>query len=320
MDPHDVRVFLRVAELASFTQAAEQLDMAKGRVSTAVQRLEAKLGARLLQRSTRRVTLTPDGEQFQQAGQQWLADAEQLQAMFAPVASGLRGRVRIDMPHTLARDVVVPQLPTFMAAHPALDIGISTSDRRVDLVGEGFDAVIRVGTLKDAELIARPLGWMAMRNVASPAYLKAHGTPKSLQDLSKHRIVHYAEKLGVQGAGWDWFDGTKHHVVPMPCSLVVNGTDAYQAACLAGIGLIQAPVLGTQALVNVGRLVDVLPSHTAAPMPVSLLYANRRHLAPRVVAVLNWLAEVVTPHLREPGVKPADAQPKRRRGGLEGKR
>jgi DNA-binding transcriptional LysR family regulator len=313
MDLQDVRVFLRVAELASFTQAAEQLDMAKGRVSTAVQRLEAKLGARLLQRSTRRVTLTPDGEQFLQAGQQWLADAEQLQAMFAPVASGLRGRVRIDMPHTLARDVVVPRLPTLMAAHPALDIGISTSDRRVDVVGEGFDAVIRVGTLKDAELIARPLGWMAMRNVASPAYLKAHGTPKTLQDLSMHRIVHYAEKLGVQGAGWDWFDGATNHVVPMPCALVVNGTDAYQAACLAGIGLIQAPVVGTQALVDAGLLVEVLPSHTAAPMPVSLLYANRRHLAPRVVAVLNWLAEVVEPHLRVPRPKAGGAECERRR-------
>ncbi len=304
MDLNDVRVFLRVAELASFTQAAEQLDMAKGRVSTAVQRLEAKLGARLLQRSTRRVTLTPDGEQFQQAGLQLVADAEQLQAMFAPVASGLRGRVRIDLPHVLARDVVVPRLPAFMALHPQLDIGISTSDRRVDVLREGFDAVLRAGTLKDADLVARPLGWMTMRNVASPGYLKAHGTPKTLDDLAHHRIVHYAEKLGTHGAGWDWFDGRTQHTVPMPCTLVVNGTDAYQAACLAGIGMIQAPVLGTQALVEAGLLVDVLPAHTAAPMPVSLIYANRRHLAPRVQAVLNWLTSVVEPHLRSVELPP----------------
>ncbi len=310
MDLDDIRSFLRVAELSSFTQAADQLGVAKGRVSTAVQRLEAVLGARLLQRSTRRVRLTPDGEQFLDGCKHLLADAEQLQAMFLPASSGLRGRLRIDMPHTLARDVVVPRLPEFLTAHPLLDLGISTSDRRVDLVREGFDCVLRVGTLADTDLVARPLGFMAMRNAASPAYVRQHGMPKSLADLAKHRLVHYAEKLSTQHAGWDVFDGQTTQVIPMPCALVVNGTDAYQAACLAGLGLIQAPVVGTQKLVDTGLLVDVLPQHTAAPMPVTLLYANRRHLAPRVQAVLNWLAQVVEPHLRNP-VQPL----KRRRAG-----
>jgi DNA-binding transcriptional LysR family regulator len=299
MELDELRVFARVAELASFTQAADQLGLAKGRVSTAVQQLETRVGTRLLQRTTRRVRLTPDGEQFLERCKELLAEAEQLQAMFQPAASGLRGRLRIDLPNTLARDLIIPRLPEFLAAHPLLEVGISTTDRRVDLIQEGFDCVLRVGMLADAELIARPLGALTMRNAASPAYLRAHGTPSTLADLARHRIVHYAATLGTQGAGWEYRDGGARRVHPMRSVVVVNGTDAYQAACLAGLGLIQAPVRGTQRLVEAGLLVDVMPAFTAPPMPVSLLYPNRRHLAPRVQAMLNWIAQVVEPYLAQ---------------------
>lgn len=294
-----LRIFARVAELSSFTLAAEQLGLAKGRVSAAVRRLESQVGARLLQRTTRSVRLTPDGEQFLERCKDLLADAEQLQAMFQPATSGLRGRLRIDLPNTLARELIIPRLPSFLAAHPLLEVGISTTDRRVDVVQEGFDCVLRVGTLTDADLIARPLGVMAMRNVASPDYLRAHGTPRTLADLAGHRVVHYAAKLGTQGAGWEYRDGDGTRLLPMKCALVVNSADAYQAACLAGLGLIQAPVLGTQRLVDDGRLVEVLPDFTPAPMPVSLLYPHRRQIAPRVQAMLNWISQVVVEYLSD---------------------
>jgi DNA-binding transcriptional LysR family regulator len=299
MEFDTLRIFARVAELGSFTQAADQLGLAKARVSTAVQRLEANVGTRLLQRTTRRVRLTPDGEQFLERCQELLADAEQLQAMFQPAASGLRGRLRIDLPNTLARDLIIPRLPEFLAAHPLLEVGISTTDRHVDVVREGFDCVLRVGRLGDTELVARPLGMMAMCNLASPAYLHAHGTPRSLADLAQHRIVHYAAKLGTQGAGWEYQDGGTVRVHPMRSALVVNGTDAYQAACVAGLGLIQVPVLGMQRLVDAGLLVGVMPGFLAAPMPVSLLYPHRRQLAPRVQAALNWITQVVEPYLTD---------------------
>lgn len=311
MDLDQLRIFVRVAELASFTQAADQLGLAKGRVSLAVQQLEAHVGARLLQRTTRRVRLTPDGEQFLDRSKELLADAEQLQAMFQPAASGLRGRLRIDLPNALARDLLIPRLPEFLAAHPQLELGISTTDRRVDLVQEGFDCVLRVGALADSELIARPLGAMAMRNTASPAYLRAHGTPTTLADLAQHRIVHYAAKLGTQGAGWEYVDDGVVRLHPMRSAIVVNGTDAYQAACLAGLGLIQAPVRGTQRLVDAGFLVEVMPGFTAAPMPVSLLHPHRRHVAPRVQAMLNWIAQVVEADLKTP--PPAGSAKARRR-------
>ena len=173
MDLHELRIFATVAELASFSRAAEQLGLAKGRVSTSVQRLEAQVGTRLLQRTTRSVRVTPDGERFLERCKELLTEAEQLQAMFQPASTGLTGRLRIDLPNRLARDLVIPRLPEFLAAHPLLEIGISTTDRRVDLVHEGFDCVLRVGELVDSDLVALPLGVLRMRNVASPAYLRA---------------------------------------------------------------------------------------------------------------------------------------------------
>lgn len=299
MQLDELRIFARVADLASFTGAAEQLGLTKGRISAAVRQLEASVGSRLLERTTRQVKLTPDGERFLERCQELLADAEQLQAMFQPASSGLRGRLRIDLPGTIARELVIPRLPELMAAHPLLEVGISTTDRRVDLVQEGFDCVLRVGTLGDIDLVARPLGQLAMWNLASPDYLRRHGTPQRLADLAQHRVVHYAARLGLQRAGWEYLEDGKPQLLPMRASVVVNGTDAYQAACLAGLGLIQAPVHGSRALVEAGRLVPVLPQHTAPPMPVSLLYAPRRHLPPRVQAALQWLSQVVGPALAE---------------------
>jgi DNA-binding transcriptional LysR family regulator len=293
MDLHELRVFARVADLGSFSRAADQLGLAKGRVSAAVQHLEVQLGARLLHRTTRQVRLTPDGEAFLERCKELLADAEQLEAMFQPAAAGLRGRVRIDLPNTFARDFVIPCLPAFLAAHPQLEVAISTTDQRVDLVREGFDCVLRVGVLGDSQLVARPLGALRMSNVASPTYLRAHGTPRTLADLAQHRVVHYAARLGTQGAGWEYEEGGATRLLPMKAAVVVNSTDAYNAACLAGLGLIQAPVRGTRRLVTEGKLVEVLPRHVPPPMPVSLLYPHRRHVPPRVQAMLQWLEQVV---------------------------
>ena len=298
MDLHELRIFATVAELASFSRAAEQLGLTKGRVSTAVQQLESQVGTRLLQRTTRSVRLTPDGERFLDRCKELLTEAEQLEAMFRPAATGLSGRLRIDLPNVLARDYVLPRLPEFLAAHPLLQIGISTTDRRVDLVHEGFDCVLRVGALVDSELVARPLGFMRMRNIASPAYLRAHGTPRTLADLAHHRVVHYMPSLSAQGAGWDYVDADgQPRSLAMRAHVTVNGTEAYQAAALAGLGLIQAPRLGSDALVAAGRLVEVLPEFNAPAMPVSLMVPHRRQLPPRVQAVMAWLTQVLAPHL-----------------------
>jgi DNA-binding transcriptional LysR family regulator len=292
-------IFTRVAELASFTQAADALGLPKASVSTAVQQLEAELGTRLLHRTTRKVQPTQDGQAFYERCKDLLADVDEVQTMFQQQGvQNLRGRVRIDMSTGMARNAVIPRLPELMAQHPLLELEISSTERRVDLVREGFDFVLRVGPVGDSSLIARPLPPLRMVNVASPAYLQAHGTPHTLDDLTNHRLVHYASNLGARPGGFDYSDGGETRSLAMSGTITVNNADAYTAACLAGLGIIQAPVVGVQALVQQGLLVEVLPQHVAPPMPQTLLYANRRNLSKRVRVVMDWVAGVVNTHLQ----------------------
>jgi DNA-binding transcriptional LysR family regulator len=152
-----MQIFARVAELASFTRAAESLGLPKASASNAVQQLESALGARLLHRTTRKVQLTQDGQAFYERSKDLLADMDELQSMFQQGEQALRGRLRVDMPSGIARAYIVPRLPKFLQAHPQIELELSSTDRRVDLVREGFDCVVRVGALGDANLIARPL-------------------------------------------------------------------------------------------------------------------------------------------------------------------
>ncbi|MBV8619584.1 MAG: LysR family transcriptional regulator [Curvibacter sp.] len=289
--PDAMQTFLRVAELSSFTRAAEHLGRPKASVSQAIQALEAELGTRLLHRTTRRVQLTQDGQLFYERCKDLLADMEELRGLFRQSPAQLSGRLRVDMPAGLARLRVLPRLPTFLQAHPGLSIEISSTDRRVDLVQEGFDCVLRIGTLEDSDLIARPLGQLSQINCASPAYLERHGRPQNLQDLSQHLLVHYLPNLGGKPVGWEWMEGPVLHRLPMKGLVTVNSTECYQAACLAGLGLIQAPAAGLRPLVEAGLLCEVLPDFCAPPLPVSLVYAHRRHLPRRVQAFMDWLAE-----------------------------
>lgn len=298
MDLDLIRIYAKVATLASFSRAAEQLGLPKASVSTAVQRLEAEVGVRLLHRTTRTVRMTPDGEQFLERCQVLLADADELQTLFQRAPASLRGRLRVDLPTGFARHVVIPRLPDFLAAHPLLEIELSSTDRRVDLVHEGFDCVLRVGPLHDSGLVARPLGALPLANLASPTYLRAHGVPQTLDDLQHHRLVRYVQRLGAAPLGWEYHDGVAYRSLEMPGVITVTNTDAYEAACLAGLGLIQAPTLGLQDAIDSGALVEVMPGLTGEPMPVSLVYPSRRHLPRRVQAFMTWLTGVAQPFLR----------------------
>ncbi len=294
-----MQIFHRVAELASFTQAAESLGLPKATASTAVQQLEAQLGVRLLHRTTRRVQLSQDGQAFYERSKDVLADVEELESMFQlQGATGLSGRVRLDMTTGMARDLVIPRLPELLARHPRLEIEFSSTERRVDLVREGFDCVLRVGAVLDNSLVARPLGLLRMVSCASPAYLQAHGLPRTPADLAGHRLVHYVNTLGAKSSGFEYLQDGREHQLAMAGAVTVNNADAYQAACLAGLGLIQVPALVMTELLASGRLVEVMPDYPAPPMPLNLVYANRRHLSTRVRVVMDWLVEVLGPHLQ----------------------
>lgn len=300
-----LRIFQRVAELASFSGAARQLGLPNASVSLAIQQLEQMLATRLLQRTTRRVQLTADGEVFYQRSKELLDDFESLRSMFQPGGQALCGRLRVDMSSAMAREVVLPALPAFLDAHPQLEVELSASDRRVDLVAEGFDCVLRTGTLDDSSLVARPIGHLVQINCASPAYLKRHGTPHTLEDLAQHKLVHYRQVLGGRSPGWEWFDGRQTHTLPMAGSITVNSTETYYAACQAGLGLIQLPLVGPRKrkLMDGGRLVEVLPQYRPAPMPINILYASRRHMPARLAGFMDWLHALIFPLTQEGGLR-----------------
>lgn len=229
-------IFARVAELKSFTQAAESLGIKKGRASLVVRELEHDIGTTLLHRTTRTVQLTEDGRAFYSRARDLLSEAEELKSMFADEGMPLRGRLRVDMPAVLAQSVVIPALPQWLNAHPELELELSSTDRRVDLVQEGFDCVVRLGPIVDETLIARPLGHLRMINAASPGYLDRVGMPQTIDDLlhQGHRMVHYMRNFGSKPDGWEYPTGEGYKSLMLPGTVRVNSVPAYHEAGLAG--------------------------------------------------------------------------------------
>ncbi len=293
-----MRIFVRVAEQGSFTRTAEVLQLPKASVSNAVRQLESLLGTRLLHRTTRKVQMTHDGQAYYERCKDLLSDLDDLDTMFQHSAQALRGRLRIDLPSRIAHEYVIPSLPRFLEAHPLLELELSSTDRLVDVVREGFDCVLRIGTPRDAQLIARPLGQLTIINCASLDYLRRHGTPRSLEDLSRHRLIHYVGTLGARTSGFEYPQGDGYRNLPMAGPLVVNDTGSYRAACLAGLGVVQAPEIGLREYLDSGVLVEILPEYRPEPMPISLLYAHRRNLPKRVRVFMDWLTEILRPILR----------------------
>jgi len=292
-------IFVRIAEMGSFTHAAESLGIQKGRASTVVRQLEAQLGVRLFHRSTRTVQLSEDGRSFYTRARALLADAEDLDSMFTGSDAPLRGRLRIDLPTEFARTTVMPALPTFLARHPDIELEISSTDRRVDLVQEGIDCVLRVGAIVDDTLVARPVGSLQMVNAASPAYLERHGIPRTLHDLlaQEHCMVHYTPTLGTRPFGWEYPDGDGFATLTLPGSVSVNNVPAYHGAGLAGLGLIQAGLTSIRPYLANGELIEVLPDLRPAPLPVSIVVAHRQNLSRRVRLFVEWLEQILRPDL-----------------------
>lgn len=287
-----LRIFCQVATLRSFTKAALALGVPKTSVSEAIQKLEARQGVRLLQRTTRSVQLTHDGQLFLGRCQQLLADADELADLFTP-DHALSGTLRVDMPLAFARHAVLPQLAAFLQAHPQLTLQLSCSDRFVDVVHEGFDAVIRVGQLPDSTLVARKLGELAQMNVASPAYLAQYGTPTTLAELAGHQLVGYSPGLANVPQQFCYQAGGQSMALEMPTRLIVNNTESYQQACVQGFGIIQAPRYGLQTLLSQGLLVELMPDYQAAPLPVHVLYPHRHGVSRRLRAFIEFLAPLL---------------------------
>lgn len=283
-----LRVFARVAESSSFTKAADTLQMPRSSVSTAVQELEARVGARLLHRTTRRVSLTQDGTAFYERCVRLLSDYEEMETLFRQPASRLRGKLRVDVPGRLGRLVIAPALPDFFARFPEIELEMGVTDRPVDLVQEGVDCAVRVGPIGDSSLITRKIGDLSLLNCVSPVYLERYGVPTTIADLSRHFAVRYASPLSGRVEDWEYIEEGKARTLPMRSRITVNNAEAYIACCLAGLGLIQIPAYDVQAHLAAGELVEVMPDRRAAPLPIAIVYPHRLHLSRRLQAFIDW--------------------------------
>ncbi|MFM0742079.1 LysR family transcriptional regulator [Paraburkholderia xenovorans] len=294
MDRIDLfRVFARVVECANFTRAADTLGMPRSSVSAAIQELENRVGTRLLNRTTRKVTTTQDGAAFYERCQRLIADVEEAENLFRSADVASAGTLRVDMPGRIGRLIVAPALPAFLDAYPQIDVEIGATDRPVDLIEERIDCALRVGTLNESELIARPIGTLTLINVVSPAYLARHGAPRNPGDLAHHIPIGYASPSSGRLAPWEWVDDDVTRTLTIKGRVTVNNAETYIACCLSGLGLIQIPSYDVEAHIRAGELVEVLPEYRAAPMPVTLLYPHRQHLSRRFQVFADWLVELV---------------------------
>lgn len=293
-----LRIFIRVADSGNFTSAADQLALPRPTVSLAIQQLESRLGVRLLNRTTRRVSLTRDGEALLERAAALVADAEELEQHFHAQVEVV-GRLRVDIPSRIARRIVVPALSDFFARYPGIEVELRSDDRAIDLVHEGIDCTLRVGEMSSSSLVVRPLGMLQLINCASPAYLAQHGKPESPADLSRHLAVSYISPGTGRVAPWEWLNNGELNALQMPARVTVNNAETYIACCLEGMGLIQIPAFDVREHLRSGELVEILQAWLPPPMPVQMVYPHRRYLSRRVQVFSNWISEVLTPCLSE---------------------
>ncbi|PXX96322.1 LysR family transcriptional regulator [Halomonas sp. LBP4] len=277
--------FVRVAELGSYTRAAEQLELSRTQVSKLVMQLETHLQVRLLQRTTRRLHLTEAGERYLARALGILQALEEAEAEVGAGVTEIRGRLRVNGPMAFGTDYLAPLVARFMVRHPALEMRLDLNDRRVDLLEEGYDLAIRIGSLPDSSLVARPLTRCHLLLCASPAYLAAHGEPQRLEELTEHRCLRYR----TSGGGTTWQLGD--HSLPVSGPLDSNNGVVLVQAAEDGLGIIQQPSFLLTESIREGRLVPILPEAPPVTLGVYGLYPARRHLPAKVEHFLDFLAE-----------------------------
>ena len=289
-----MQIFARVVEMHSFGRAAESLSLPPSRVTRAVKELEAFLGVRLLQRTTRHISLTAEGTLYYDHCRKLLADIEAVESNFPGSAGQPRGRLRVDMTLSLARLVVLPAIKDFQSRFPDVELTLTMNDRTVELVQEGIDCVIRAGTPEDSPtLVAKRVGAFHWVTCASPEYLATHGTPQTLEDLAQHQAVGYLSSRTARTLEWHYVVNGEECSIRMREHLIVNDTDAYVACALEGLGMIRAGSYMVRHHLLSGSLQPVLTNYPSPAVPLSVLYPRNRHLSPTVRAFVDWVGEVI---------------------------
>ncbi|MCK0207642.1 LysR family transcriptional regulator [Starkeya koreensis] len=287
-----MRAFVRVVEAGNFSRASDLLDMPKPTVTKLIQQLEAHLRTRLLNRTTRRVGVTPDGAAYYERAVALLSDLDEIDASMARSQSSPSGRLRVDVPSSLALYSLIPALPDFFARYPDIRLDLGVSDRPVDLLAENVDCAIRGGDLLDPTLIARRVGEVRLMLCATPGYLQTYGTPLHPRDLEAgHRVIGYFSARTGRRVAFDMERGEERHELDLPYFVAVNDSTAYLAAGLAGLGITQTIEPMVTPYIESGALVRVLPDWHSAPIVLHVVYSPNRHLSSRLRVFVDWVAE-----------------------------
>jgi LysR family transcriptional regulator, regulator for bpeEF and oprC len=297
-----MRAFVRVVETGSFTRASNGLEMPKATLTKLVQGLEAHVQTKLLHRTTRRVTVTPDGAAYYERVVRLLADLDELDASMTVSQATPKGRLRIDVSASLALLVIIPALPDFHARYPDIQVDIGVTDRPVDLIGENVDCVLRAGQLSDQSLIARRVAELRFITCAAPSYLARYGEPTHPRDLEKtHYLVGYFSPATGHAHTFSFVRQDERHELVGRSIVSLNDGNAYVAAAIAGLGIMQAPTFMIRHHLDAGALKPVLTDWTAITMPLYVVYPPNRHLSNKVRVFVDWIAELFGRSFRELG-------------------
>lgn len=292
MDKLDtLRLFVRIVERGSFVRAAADMQIPRSTATEAIKQLEARLKVRLIQRTTRVLSPTLDGEAFYQRCVRILGEIDEAEHAFSgALPSGL---LRVDVHGAMARRLLLPHLPAFLGRYPDLQMHIGEADRWVDLVREGVDCVVRVGELTDSGMIVRRLGEMAEATAASADYLARHGVPLTPDQLDGHAMIGFiSSRTGAMLPLEFTVDG-RPRMISLPARITVTGADTSAALAYLGFGIIQAPRHRLDHDFASGALVEILAAYAPAKLPISVLYPHSRQLSPRVRVFVDWLVETI---------------------------
>ncbi|HEY0589703.1 MAG TPA: LysR substrate-binding domain-containing protein [Pseudoduganella sp.] len=290
-----MRTFVRVVEAGSFTKAAETLGVSKTTVTQLVQQLEADLRVKLLNRTTRKVNLTTAGAAYYERVIRLLAELDDIEDNIFSEATAPRGLLRVDVPSPFANIILVPALPEFHARFPEIQLDIGASDRKIDLIGENVDCVVRGGEIEDGSLVARRVADLQLGVYAAPSYLAHAGTPTHPADLhgAGHRIVHYRWRNGLPYAMEKSGERIK---VGGRYFLAIDDGNAYLTAGLAGLGVLWLPQYMARAHVGSGALVPLFTDWCIEPMPLHVAYPPDRYVRKQLRVFIDWIVELMQRH------------------------
>ena len=291
-----MKVFVRVVEAGGITRAADSLRMPKSTVATLLQKLEGQLGVKLLNRTTRRIALTPDGALYYQDCQDILARVAETEESLIRRNASARGRLRVDVPTLMARLVIVPALPHFFERYPDIQLELSSNERQANLIEDGIDCAVWSGELPDSSLVARPIGQLYFATCAAPAYLTRHGYPEHPDDLNEHHCINRFSPRSGDVASWVFAKGNERIQTTLPGHVALDDENSYVAAAEAGLGIARMPAFVAKEAIEAGRLELVLGDWFPEPSPLFVVYPHKRHLSNKVRVFVDWIAGLFRDH------------------------